>query len=265
MKTQDLPRSSRPPRAHFPLALFGATRPRSSLPGDWRYAARPHNRGPLLAGVLVAAGVHAAMFYGFSPSPAPVRPRALPKAEAIVQIAMPPLPPEETDDRPRELIEEPSATVMVPQLADVPAAVALSDFSQSIDLRPHAEVDLGALKTMTIPMARGRGGSGFGNGSMIFSLSQLDRVPQAIAQPTPDFPKGVHVIGLEEIIVVVEFIVDAEGRVIEPRVTSSNAPEFNRAALLGVARWKFRPGILGGRKVPTRMEVPLKFDLNAGL
>jgi protein TonB len=162
------------------------------------------------------------------------------------------------------LVDEPAAAVVAPQLADIPSAVALSDFTQALDLRPKADVDVGALKSMTIPVVRGRGGVGLDGQSTIFNLSQLDRVPQPISQPMPSFPKGVRIPGLEEAVVVVEFVVDADGRVVEPRVTSSNASEFNGAALIGIARWKFRPGVLAGRKVSTRMEVPLKFDLKTG-
>ncbi len=265
MKTHDLPRSSRASRASFPFALFRAepVAARPSPAADWHYTSGPKNRTALIVGALAAAGLHAAMFYGVPSQPRPARAAVAPRVESTIQIALPPLPPEENEDQPRELIEAPAAAAFVPQLADVPASVALSDFTQTLDLRPRAEVDLGTLKSMTIPVARGRGGAGLGQAGAIFSLSQLDRVPQPIAQPMPVFPKGVNIPGLEEAVVVVEFIVDAEGQVVEPRVTRSNATEFNSAALLGVSRWKFRPGILAGRKVPTRMEVPLKFDLMA--
>lgn len=263
MKTQHLPRSSRHARGSFPLALFQAPPPPApaSRAADWHYTPGPKNRAALIVGALAAAGLHAAMFYGVPPPPRPARAAIAPRPEAIVQISLPVLPPEENEAPPRELTEAPSAAEFVPQLADVPSSVALSDFTQTLDLRPRAEVDLGALKSMTIPVVRGNGGAGLARSGAIFNLSQLDRVPQPIAQPMPAFPKDVRIPGLEQAVVVVEFIVDADGRVIEPRVTSSNASEFNSAALLGVSRWKFRPGILAGRKVPTRMEVPLKFDL----
>lgn len=266
MKTHDLPRPSRASRASFPFALFRAApaaAPSSRPAADWHYTSGPKNRTALIVGALAAAGLHAAMFYSVPSQPTPVRAVVAPRAETTIQIALPPLPPEENDDQPRELVEAPAAAAFVPQLADMPSSVALSDFTQALDLRPRAEVDVGALKSMTIPVARGRGGAGLGGAGTIFNLSQLDRVPQPIAQPMPPFPKDVRIPGLEQAVVVVEFVVDAEGRVVEPRVTQSNASEFNSAALLGVSRWKFRPGILAGRKVPTRMEVPLKFDLMA--
>jgi periplasmic protein TonB len=59
--------------------------------------------------------------------------------------------------------------------------------------------------------------------------------------------------------VVVEFIVDADGRVLEPAVTETTHTAFNDAAVAGVARWKFRAGQRGGRKVNVRMRVPIQF------
>lgn len=262
MKTHDLPRSARHVRAHFPLAL-DARAPLSSARGDWRYPKAPKTGGTLAIGALAALGLHAAMFYGVPEH----RPRAVrPAVSAVaptIEIALPPLPPEETEEAPRELVEQPASAIAVPQLAELPSSVALSDFTQSVDLRPRVDADVGAFKSMTIPVLRGRGGAGLGGLNSIFNLAQLDRVPEPIAQPMPAFPKNVHLVGIEQVVVEVEFIVDAEGRVIDPRVTGSNAVEFNAAALSGVARWKFRPGILSGRKVATRMSVPLKFDLGA--
>lgn len=263
MNTPDLLRKPRHSRAHFPSPGSAASLPSASASGDWRYASVPKSRGAVALAFVAAAGLHAAMFYGFpqkAPRPARVAP---PRAEAVIQIAMPPMPPEETEDAPRELADAPTAAVPVPQLADVPTSVALSDFTQALDLRPRPEIDVAALRSMTFPVLRG-GGLGAGAQPTIFRLAQLDRVPQAISQPMPAFPKNVRLPGIEQVIVVIEFVVDADGRVVEPRVTSSNAFEFNQAALAGVLRWKFRPGVLSGRKVATRMEVPLKFDLKAG-
>jgi len=263
MKTHDLPRSARHTRGHFPLGAIDARAALSSVRGDWRYPKAPKTGGTLAIGALAALGLHAAMFYSVPEHrPRAVRP-SVTKVESAIEIALPPLPPEEPDDAPRELVDQPAAAIAVPQLAELPTSVALSDFVQTVDLRPRMDADVGALKSMTIPVLRGRGGSGGGEWGGIFNLAQLDRVPEPIAQPMPAFPKNVHLVGIEQVVVEVEFIVDAEGRVLEPRIASSNAHEFDYAALQGVARWKFRPGVLSGRKVATRMSVPLKFNLTA--
>jgi protein TonB len=228
--------------------------------GSWRYQTVSKTRWSYVVAVVLGLGLHAAMLYGFNSKPVHARTTAAPKTEAIVQMEMPPAPPEEAEEKPTELAEEPTPTVAVPQLADVPSAVALNDFTQAIDLRPHAEIDANALKSMTIPVNHGRGGNGFAGNGSLFKLSDLDRIPQAVAQPAPNFPQNLR-DGLDEGEVIVSFIVDSQGRVIEPKVVSSSAREFENAAISGVLRWKFNPGMKGGRRVATLMEVPLKFQL----
>jgi protein TonB len=59
----------------------------------------------------------------------------------------------------------------------------------------------------------------------------------------------------------VEFVVDSTGRVVAPYVVASTHFGFNDAAVAGVAKWKFRPGIRGGKRVNTRMQVPILFRI----
>ncbi|MBA3848388.1 MAG: hypothetical protein C0502_00135 [Opitutus sp.] len=251
----------RPPR-HFPGRPRGSitVAPERPAPvGAWRYSARPRRRWSYAAGLLLSVGIHTAIFFGFSRDTAPASVAA--KApEQVVQIEMPPLPQEEPGQQPEELVEAPPVeSVAVPQLMDVPRMVALSDFTQQVDLRPQV-VDANALRQMAIPVNHGRGGSGSGSFGNVFRLSDLDRIPQAINQPAPNFPQNLpgDITGGR---VVVTFIVDADGFVREPRVLDSSRSEFERSALNGVMRWKFRPGVKGGRKVATRMEVPIQFFL----
>ncbi len=60
--------------------------------------------------------------------------------------------------------------------------------------------------------------------------------------------------------VVVLFIVDATGKVTNPRVEKSTHPEFERPALDAVKQWKFEPGVKGGQRVPCKMRVPIRFQ-----
>lgn len=251
----------RHPHPHFPVRPRGtsAASARPAPTGTWRYASLPRRRLSYTAGLLLSVGLHTAIFFGFNrdTAPAPVAARA---EEQVVQIEMPPLPQEEPDQQPEELVEAaPAETVAVPQLMDVPQMVALNDFTQQIDLRPQA-VDVNALRQMAIPVNHGRGGSGAGNFGNVFKLSDLDRIPQAIAQPVPQFPPNLppEVTGGR---VLVAFIVDADGVVREPQVIQSTDNAFSRSAVNGVMRWKFRPGMKGGRKVATRMEVPINFEV----
>ena len=247
---------------HFPgrprsaAATVAATRPAPT--GAWRYQAVPKHRWVYPAGIALSVGLHTALFFGFSRETQVATVAAAPQATEVIQIAMPELPPEEPEVQPTELAEAPAATVAVPQLMEVPSLVALSDFTQLADLRPQTEFDPSALSQVAIPVNHGRGGPGGAGLGDVFRLGDLDRIPQAVAQPAPRYPHGARSASQEES-VLVSFIVDAEGAVIAPRAVSSTNRDFEDAAVIGVQRWKFRPGIKGGRKVATRMEVPVKF------
>lgn len=256
MNTTNTLSSSRRSRAHFPRRATNALPMTPPPAGSWRYPSTPKTRWPFAVAIIGAVSLHAAMFYSFE-QPVVRKPVAAKVTEQVIQMEMPPLPPEETEDKPTELVEEQTTTVAVPQLADVPSAVALTEFSQPIDLRPKAEIDGAALRSMTIPVNHGRGGNGLGNNGSIFKLADLDRIPQAIAQPSPQAPQ---MPGLENGVVRVSFIVDADGNVRDPRVIESSDFAFESHAVQGVKRWKFRPGMKGGRKVATLMEVPIRFE-----
>jgi protein TonB len=247
---------------HFPGRPATAAAPvagiRPAPAGTWRYSAAPRHRWVYGAGLALSVGIHTALFFGFSRETTPVH-AAAPQATEIIQIAMPDLPPEEPEAQPVELAEAaPAATVAVPQLMEVPSLVALNDFTQLADLRPQTEFDPAALRQMAIPVNHGRGGNAPANLGDVFRLGDLDRIPQAVAQPAPRYPHGARSASEEES-VLVSFIVDSEGAVVAPRAVSSTNRDFEDAAVQGVQRWKFRPGIKGGRKVATRMEVPVKF------
>ena len=64
--------------------------------------------------------------------------------------------------------------------------------------------------------------------------------------------------------VKVVFVVDEEGRVQYPLVSSSSDPVFEQAALEAVRQWRFEPGRRDGKPVATRMRVPLTFPKESG-
>ena len=62
--------------------------------------------------------------------------------------------------------------------------------------------------------------------------------------------------------VMVDFIVDKEGKVTDARVTRSVDPELDEEALRVVsASPKWKPGKMGGRKVRTSVTIPVEFRL----
>lgn len=224
--------------------------------------ARPARRRFWPAAV-VSAGLHAALLWAFTPAPRPAP--AAPAPELIeVRLALPSLPLEPEEQPVVELTEaaEASGPLPVPTLAEIPTTVALGAFTQVADFRPQIQVNFNAAELVNIPLHFGPGSGNGGAGlSHVFSLADLDRIPEPLVQTPPLYPHDQRRLGVARAEVIVTFVVDPEGRVTNLRVESSSNPEFESSALAGVAKWKFRPGIKSGQKVATRMRVPLRFQL----
>ena len=92
----------------------------------------------------------------------------------------------------------------------------------------------------------------------IFDISELDQPPVPRRQISPVFPPEAKRMSLSGR-VVVEFIVTTEGRVIDAKVVSSSDSIFNNYALDAVRKWVFTPGEKGGKKVNTRVQIPIPF------
>ncbi|WP_412068613.1 energy transducer TonB [Rubrivirga sp. IMCC43871] len=74
----------------------------------------------------------------------------------------------------------------------------------------------------------------------------------------PDFAIRAGVEGQ----VVVQFVVDERGNVIDPVVVRSSNPLLSEAALKAVSESRFMPGQQRGRPVRVRFAVPVRFVLN---
>lgn len=92
---------------------------------------------------------------------------------------------------------------------------------------------------------------------------ELDVLPTLRNAEVPIYPPEMRRAGLEGM-VLVEFVVDRNGRVSEPRVIRSNNPYFERPALNAVRRWTFKPGQKGGRAANTRIQQTITFNLEDG-
>lgn len=233
-------------------------------PGDWHYYGLPRLPRISWVAIVLSAGLHAWFLLGFN-APAPVKKHRVEEEPLVELMAMPPLEPD-VDDMPKELSDESeeAPSVEVPMLADVPSAVDINvAFVQPLDVRPTVPSNLGAARLASIPVNIAHGPRTSSGLKDIFNLSQLDRVPEPISQAAPRVPFELKKeVGRSE--VVIEFIVDVEGRVRDPVVVRSTHPGFHNAALDGVSRWRFRPGIKTGRKVNTRMRVPILFEVYEG-
>jgi protein TonB len=211
----------------------------------------------LIIGILVSVGLHLAAinpFQGKQPPP----PKQTRVEETVIQMEMPPLPPEE-EEKVEELDEEPIENVMAPpSLVDLPTTVPVDAFTQPLQPPPPPgmQVAKGAINIPVNPP-----GAGFGRGIKdLFDINNLDQKPVGRVQNPPQYPYEMSRAGISGE-VVVEFIINANGDVVDTRVIRSSHREFEVPAMQAVQKWKFKPGRKTGKNVATRVSQLIEFNL----
>lgn len=94
-------------------------------------------------------------------------------------------------------------------------------------------------------------------------ISRLDQTPVARLQARPQYPFEMRRRGIAGE-AIVDFVVDVNGDVRNAFALRATHPDFGKAAVAAVEKWKFHPGRKGGRAVNTHMQVPLFFSLDEG-
>jgi protein TonB len=92
-----------------------------------------------------------------------------------------------------------------------------------------------------------------------FSMAEIDQKPRAVFQGAPMYPAELRGKKVEGSVIVI-FVVDASGKVIDPRVEKSDHPAFDKPALAALRQWKFEPAVKGGKRVPCKMRQPIRFQ-----
>jgi TonB family protein len=87
--------------------------------------------------------------------------------------------------------------------------------------------------------------------------------PRVTSQARPVYPYAMRANGMRGE-VLVDFVVDREGRVRNAFVARSLNPSFDDSAVNAVQRWQFEPGRMGERPVNTHMQVPVVFEMDGG-
>jgi protein TonB len=109
------------------------------------------------------------------------------------------------------------------------------------------------------------GGTGTGTAlsestGQAFSLADIDQPPRSTFQAQPVYPKEMRGRRVEATVSVL-FVVDATGKVVDPRIEKSSHPAFEKPALDAVRQWKFEPAVKGGRRVACKVRAPIRFPL----
>jgi protein TonB len=97
------------------------------------------------------------------------------------------------------------------------------------------------------------GGTGTG------PVMDYDSAPRPIKITRPQYPQEAFVKKIEGT-VVVEILIDSQGRVVRAKVIQS-VPLLDAAALQTVYQWVFQPAIKHGRPVPTIAHAPVAFRI----
>ena len=112
------------------------------------------------------------------------------------------------------------------------------------------------------PWSPGNPGKPIGLGRPPVNPDMLDHTPEAVRQSQPIYPSNAKNTG-ENGEVVVTFVVDESGRVLNPHVVSSTDPIFEEPTVRAIGQWRFAPGTVHGIPVRFRMSVPVAFHLES--
>ncbi|MEO6001934.1 MAG: energy transducer TonB [Opitutus sp.] len=233
--------------------------PRSG-PSACRYDCGRQPRSVIMIAACISASLHVAVLFGVGHTKKKV---VTAGDDNVIALNLQFEEIKELDD-PEPVVaddpgEKPDPGVLVPMLADFPQVPQPSDFVQQVDFASLVErPDLSTANLTVVPEHIGRGqkiGEGLG---AVFNLADLDRAPTPVLQTAPIPPAYIKREGAV-VTVRVEFIVTADGRVVNAYASSSTDARYEDAAAIGVSKWKFKPGMKAGRKVNTRMAVPILF------
>jgi protein TonB len=92
----------------------------------------------------------------------------------------------------------------------------------------------------------------------VLTLAEIDQEPRAIYQESPSYPREMRGKKTEGLVTLV-FVVDATGKVKNPRVEDSSHAAFESPALNAVKRWKFEPGLRAGQRVASKIRISIRF------
>lgn len=93
----------------------------------------------------------------------------------------------------------------------------------------------------------------------IFDAADLDQKPRTLFQVPPLYPAELRRKKTAGTVYVL-FVVDQQGRVLDPKIESSPDAAFERPVIDAVRRWRFEPGSRNGQKVQCKMRLPIRFS-----
>lgn len=91
--------------------------------------------------------------------------------------------------------------------------------------------------------------------------TKYDEKPRVLSQVHPKYPKSAR-RAMREGFVTLEFTVGVDGKAADIKVVRSMIGfGFDEAAIEAVKKWRFTPAKKGGEAVPSRVKLPIRFNL----
>lgn len=87
-----------------------------------------------------------------------------------------------------------------------------------------------------------------------------DVPPRLLKQVPPSYPAAAFRQNIQGV-VIIEFLLDAEGKVRQPRVLTS-VPGLDEAAVESLQRWQFAPAQKAGKTVAVTLKAPIAFCID---
>jgi len=231
----------------------------------------PHERYFIYAAAFSAL-LHVAVLYGFR-TPPPPPPLVGPNPgdgvtkiwERPMEVELPPPPPEVAPESKSSKATDPAeaednaprATIPEPLSPSIPGLVPITG-----DLNPNGVAPIKGSLRWEVPKTPASSIPKGPKGGLV-PLEDLDDKPVATNRIAPRYPSEMRSNGIAGT-VLLRFIVDNRGDVTDVEVVSADHAEFGKAASEAMLRWKFKPGMKNGRRVNTRMEMPMSFTLEKG-
>jgi protein TonB len=184
--------------------------------------------------------------------------------------------PEEPDPKPPEEIDSkkdqpPDPIEVVPKLESSPQdsapaldAASLSAIEAALDQQGGGAGDFNESVSFSSGGSidgTGKGGKSDEKLESAFNLDELDQKPRVMFQAPAIYPSEVRSKKLVGDVTLI-FVVDATGKVSNPKVQKSSNAAFERPAMDALKQWKFEPAVKGGQRVACRMRELIRFQPN---
>ena len=220
-----------------------------------------------IAGASFSAALHAAVFFGI-PAPTPIElpepikltPPAPLTPEEVALLALPSEPKEDEGKDSKDKDRSDEKAEEAKDFRRLPDPIARPLFNDTAIAVAKPEIGSAGSGTAVWDVPRyTEGPRGRSKDDMIVLLEDLDDRPVSTRSVAPRYPSELKRDGVGGT-VLLRFVVDSRGNVVDPMVVKSEYAEFGKAAIDAILRWEFKPGRKNGRSVSTLMEIPMVFS-----